>query len=187
MFFAAIAHHYTFSYKPYVHEAEEGHWFDSFLAMWDVSDIREDISEQVRHVGRTMRGYPKKKCFPGDPDHNEHSSLLSASLQDSSKPSSPVGLYQGCGHTITSPSPISIASLYEEILNDIPQEQQKLGTGQDVVNDIPEKQELPYKNQYQDQIQTVTSWYLLYSPKPSDDTIIDFSDLPETSDSSSDI
>lgn len=134
-----------------------------------------------------MRGYPKKKCFPGDPDHNEHSSLLSASLQDSSKPSSPVGLYQGCGHTITSPSPISIASLYEEILNDIPQEQQKLGTGQDVVNDIPEKQELPYKNQYQDQIQTVTSWYLLYSPKPSDDTIIDFSDLPETSDSSSDI
>lgn len=202
MFFAAIAHHYTFSYKPYVHEAEEGPCFDSFLAMWDVSDIREDISEQVRRVGRTMRGYPKKKCFPGDPDHNEHSSLLSASSQDSSKPSSPVGLYQGFGHTITSQSPISIANLYEEILNDIPEEQQKFDTGQDFTIDIPEeqpkpdtgqdvihlpyKQELPYKNHYQDRIQTITSRYLLSSPKPSDDTIIDFSDSPEASDSSTD-
>lgn len=52
MFLAAIAHHYTFSYKPYVQEAEEGSCFDSFLAMWDVSDIRDDISEQVRHVGK---------------------------------------------------------------------------------------------------------------------------------------
>lgn len=52
MLLAAIAHHYTFSYKPYVQEAEEGSCFDSFLAMWDVSDIRDDISEQVRHVGK---------------------------------------------------------------------------------------------------------------------------------------
>ena len=35
---------------PYVQEAEEGLCFDFFLAMWDVSDIR-DISEQVRRVG----------------------------------------------------------------------------------------------------------------------------------------
>lgn len=146
MFFAAIAHHYTFSYKPYVHEAEEGSCFDSFLAMWDVSDIRDDISEQVRRVGRTMRGYPKKKCFPGDPDHNEHSSLLSSSSQDltsgSSKVPSPGGLYQGFGHTISSQSPISIASIYEEIMNDIPEEQQKLlNPGQDVTINIPEEQQ----------------------------------------------
>lgn len=149
-----------------------------------------------------MRGYPKKKCFPGDPDHNEHSSLLSASSQDSSKPSSPVGLYQGFGHTITSQSPISIANLYEEILNDIPEEQQKFDTDQDITIDIPEeqpkpdtgqdvihlpyKQELPYKNHYQDRIQRITSRYLLSSPKPSEDTIIDFSDSPEASDSSTD-
>lgn len=63
MFLAAIAHHYTFSYKPYVQEAEEGSCFDSFLAMWDVSDIRDDISEQVRHVGRTVMGHPRKKFF----------------------------------------------------------------------------------------------------------------------------
>lgn len=52
MFFAAIAHHYSFSYKPYVQEAEEGSCFDSFLAMWDISDIRADVSEQVRNVGK---------------------------------------------------------------------------------------------------------------------------------------
>lgn len=52
MFLAAIAHHISFSYKPYVQEAEEGSCFDSFLAMWDVSDIRADISEQVRNVGK---------------------------------------------------------------------------------------------------------------------------------------
>ena len=57
MFLAAIAHYYTFSYKPYVQEAEEGSCFDSFLAMWDVSDIRDDISEQVRHVGKYQPFY----------------------------------------------------------------------------------------------------------------------------------
>lgn len=77
MFLAAIAHHYTFTYKPYVQvsinlsvflsvnafashlrsllsflqEAEEGTCFDSFLAMWDFSDIRADVTEQVRHAG----------------------------------------------------------------------------------------------------------------------------------------
>lgn len=79
MFLAAIAHHYTFTYKPYVQvniylsiyliyiqtdrqaififvhtfiqEAEEGSCFDSFLAMWDFSDIRADVTEQVRHAG----------------------------------------------------------------------------------------------------------------------------------------
>ncbi len=53
MFLAAIAHHFSFTYKPYIQEAEEGSCFDSFLAMWDVSDIRADISEQVRNVGES--------------------------------------------------------------------------------------------------------------------------------------
>ncbi|XP_052584493.1 transmembrane protein 184C-like [Peromyscus californicus insignis] len=61
MFLVAIAHYHVFSYKPYVQEAEEGSCFDSFLAMWDVSDVREDISQQVRRLGRKMRGDQKKK------------------------------------------------------------------------------------------------------------------------------
>lgn len=60
MFLAAIAHHYSFTYKPYIQEAEEGSCFDSFLAMWDVSDIRADISEQVRNVGESAAGFVKR-------------------------------------------------------------------------------------------------------------------------------
>ncbi|XP_027131526.1 transmembrane protein 184C-like, partial [Larimichthys crocea] len=109
MFLAAIAHHYTFTYKPYVQEAEEGSCFDSFLAMWDFSDIRADVTEQVRHVGRTFLGRPNKMYFGtvARPEHTEHTGLLTATSQDpvavatTSMPSSPSssGLYQGLGHT----------------------------------------------------------------------------------------
>ncbi|XP_049989727.1 transmembrane protein 184C-like [Alexandromys fortis] len=60
MLFVAIGCHYFFSYKPYKKEGEEGSFFDSFLAMFDVSDIRDDISDIMGHFGRTTRGYPKK-------------------------------------------------------------------------------------------------------------------------------
>ncbi|XP_078533024.1 transmembrane protein 184C [Lissotriton helveticus] len=106
MFLAAIAHHYSFTYKPYIQEAEEGSCFDSFLAMWDISDLRADISEQVRNVGRTVLGQPRKMFFHEDLDQNEHTSLLSSSTQDPisatcSVPPSPLGLYQGFGQTVT--------------------------------------------------------------------------------------
>uniref|UniRef100_A0A673W6U6 Transmembrane protein 184C n=1 Tax=Salmo trutta TaxID=8032 RepID=A0A673W6U6_SALTR len=112
MFVAAIAHHYSFTYKPYILEAEEGSCFDSFMAMWDVSDIRADISEQVQHVGRTVLGRPNKMYFgsTGRPEHTEHTGLLSAASQGGSEqdivtetvsvPASPLsGHYQGLGHT----------------------------------------------------------------------------------------
>ncbi|XP_055465085.1 transmembrane protein 184C [Psammomys obesus] len=173
MFLAAIAHHYSFSYKPYVHEAEEGSCFDSFLAMWDLSDIRDDISEQVRRVGRTMRGYPKKKCFPGDPDHTEHSSLLSSSSQGAvsggSKTSSPVGLYQGFGHTVTSPSPLSIDSLYEDIMSDIQEEREFLDINQDTTINIPEDQSSD-TSQGQDFEPTVPLQATLFAAKPCNNT-----------------
>ncbi|KAJ0006092.1 hypothetical protein NQD34_013365 [Periophthalmus magnuspinnatus] len=124
MFLAAIAHHYTFTYKPYVQariEAEEGSCFDSFLAMWDFSDIRADVSEQVRNVGRTFLGRPNKMYFgsAARPEHTEHTGLLTSSSssqdpvassastagaagpQGNSMPPSPgaSGRYQGLGHT----------------------------------------------------------------------------------------
>ena len=55
MFLAAIAHHFSFTYKPYIQDGDEGSCFDSFLAMWDISDVRADISEQVRNVGACHR------------------------------------------------------------------------------------------------------------------------------------
>lgn len=66
MFLAAIAHHFSFTYKPYIQEAEEGSCFDSFMAMWDISDVRADISEQVRNVGRCLlasTSVPPLPCF----------------------------------------------------------------------------------------------------------------------------
>ncbi|KAG9480067.1 transmembrane protein 184C [Eleutherodactylus coqui] len=120
MFLAAIAHHFSFTYKPYVQEAEEGSCFDSFLAMWDVSDIRADISEQVRNVGRTVLGRPRKMFFPEDLEQNEHTSLLSSSTQDpisavSSVPASPSGHYQGFGQTITPQTTPTSATIPEEL------------------------------------------------------------------------
>ncbi|XP_037062362.1 transmembrane protein 184C-like [Peromyscus leucopus] len=120
MLFVAIAHLYSFSAKPYAKEAEEGSCFDCFLAMWDVSDIRDDISQQVRRVRRTIRGYPKKKLFPEDPEHTEHTGLLSSSsqhaLSSGSKPSSPLGQYQVFGHTITSQNTAAASKLCEDIV-----------------------------------------------------------------------
>ncbi|KAM9329138.1 transmembrane protein 184C [Gastrophryne carolinensis] len=120
MFLAAIAHHFSFSYKPYVQEAEEGSCFDSFLAMWDISDIRADISEQVRNVGRTVLGRPRKMFFPEDLEQNEHTGLLSSSTQDPtsadpSVPASPSGHYQGFGQTITPQTTPTSATFPEEL------------------------------------------------------------------------
>uniref|UniRef100_A0A6Q2XGI8 Transmembrane protein 184C n=2 Tax=Esox lucius TaxID=8010 RepID=A0A6Q2XGI8_ESOLU len=108
MFLAAIAHHFSFTYKPYIQEAEEGSCFDSFLAMWDISDVRADISEQVRNVGRTVMGRPRKTYFGEAEDDGERSGLLSPGSQDAlgptetlSNPPSPRGRYQGLGKTQT--------------------------------------------------------------------------------------
>lgn len=56
MFLAAIAHYYSFSHKPYVDYAYGyGSCFRSFMSMWDVSDVRDDVVDHVRHVGHTTR------------------------------------------------------------------------------------------------------------------------------------
>ncbi|KAG2466096.1 T184C protein, partial [Polypterus senegalus] len=104
------------SQLPYVQEAEEGSCFDSFLAMWDFSDIRADISEQVRNVGRTVLGRPRKMYFAEEQENNEHTSLLSGggggggpdSITDTtSMPPSPTGRYQGFGQTTVTPHSLS--------------------------------------------------------------------------------
>ncbi|XP_076427595.1 transmembrane protein 184C-like isoform X3 [Peromyscus maniculatus bairdii] len=61
MFLVAIAHYHFFSYKPYIREAEEGSCFDSFMAMWDVSDITDDISDQIIHMAAV---HSDESCQP---------------------------------------------------------------------------------------------------------------------------
>ncbi|TNN89546.1 Transmembrane protein 184C [Liparis tanakae] len=50
--------------------------------MWDVSDVRADISEQVRNVGRTVMGRPRKSYFGEAQEDGERSGLLTSGSQD---------------------------------------------------------------------------------------------------------
>lgn len=55
MFLAAIAHHYSFSYKPYVNVVSgQQSCCAAFLAMWDVSDVQRDIREHLGVVGSSL-------------------------------------------------------------------------------------------------------------------------------------
>ena len=53
MFFAAIAHYFSFSHKPYVDYAlGYQNIAHSFKAMFDVSDVRDDVVHHVRTVSK---------------------------------------------------------------------------------------------------------------------------------------
>ena len=52
MFFAAIAHHYAFSYKPFVTTDHNVPWYRSIRSMFDVSDVRDDVADHVARVGK---------------------------------------------------------------------------------------------------------------------------------------
>ena len=57
MFIFAIAHYYVFSHKPYVDPTSPPPpCCASFVSMWDVSDVRDDIVQHVQSVGNTVRG-----------------------------------------------------------------------------------------------------------------------------------
>lgn len=61
MFLAAIAHHYSFTYKAFIPRKEDvadvqdslGCW-DAFAAMWDVSDVHRDLREHIGVVGAAI-------------------------------------------------------------------------------------------------------------------------------------
>ncbi|XP_022673131.1 transmembrane protein 184C-like isoform X2 [Varroa destructor] len=55
MFLAAIAHHYTFSYKPYLSDRFGNISFiQSLLAMVDVSDVTSDMQQHIRVIGNSV-------------------------------------------------------------------------------------------------------------------------------------
>ncbi|XP_063233090.1 transmembrane protein 184C [Bacillus rossius redtenbacheri] len=56
MFLAAVAHHFSFSHKPYASGdgAHEQSCCSAFLAMWDVSDVQRDIKEHFGVVGSSL-------------------------------------------------------------------------------------------------------------------------------------
>ena len=75
MFLAAVAHHYSFSYKPYVNVlATQQSCCAAFLAMWDVSDVQRDIKEHLGVVGcslsRHIRGRGMYRYASGSATEN---------------------------------------------------------------------------------------------------------------------
>ncbi|KAK4470627.1 hypothetical protein MN116_006163 [Schistosoma mekongi] len=55
---AAIAHHFSFSWTPYVDpNSEPTNCFQSWQSMWDISDMQRDVVEHVRHVGHSVRHF----------------------------------------------------------------------------------------------------------------------------------
>ncbi|CAB3382339.1 Hypothetical predicted protein [Cloeon dipterum] len=82
MFLAAIAHHFTFPHAPFVDaESEQRSCCESFLHMWDVSDVQQDIQEHFGVVGnslsRRIRGTTAYQPI------GERSRLIYASASDS--------------------------------------------------------------------------------------------------------
>ncbi|XP_023938212.1 transmembrane protein 184C [Bicyclus anynana] len=88
MFLAAIAHHYSFSYRPFVTSHDEStSCLGSFLAMWDVSDVKRDISEHLGVVGssfsRRLRG---KSMYHMARGYDESTRLVTEPAPSSSAP-----------------------------------------------------------------------------------------------------
>ncbi|XP_054721919.1 transmembrane protein 184C-like [Uloborus diversus] len=56
MFLASVAHYFAFSHQPYVDmAAQQVPCCLSFMSMWDVSDVTRDVSDHIRHVGKTVK------------------------------------------------------------------------------------------------------------------------------------
>ncbi|XP_013175452.1 PREDICTED: transmembrane protein 184C [Papilio xuthus] len=88
MFLAAIAHHYSFSYKPFVSPFDpDRSCLGSFLAMWDVSDVKRDITEHLGVVGSTFsRRLRGKSMYHMARGYDESSRLVTEPVPSSSAP-----------------------------------------------------------------------------------------------------
>jgi len=66
MFLAALAHQYSFPYSTFqINDlSTEGNWFRTFLAMLDMEDVRQDLSEHFGVVGgRITRGFRSQPTY----------------------------------------------------------------------------------------------------------------------------
>lgn len=72
MFFAAIAHHYSYPHKPFHRNTPDGNTgitYNAFRAMWDVSDIREDIFEHFSVVCGSLSRRVRGRGSTAESDH----------------------------------------------------------------------------------------------------------------------
>ncbi|XP_056649204.1 transmembrane protein 184C [Diorhabda sublineata] len=87
MCLASIAHHYSFSYEQYLTADSPSRGqscFYSFLAMWDMSDVRTDVREHLgivsSSISRRIRG---KSMYSIPRGEDEYSNLVSPRMPNS--------------------------------------------------------------------------------------------------------
>lgn len=58
MFIAALAHKYSFPHEPFhINIPDYGNdrtWYNAFAAMWDMSDVQQDVTEHLGVVGSSL-------------------------------------------------------------------------------------------------------------------------------------
>lgn len=58
MFIAAVAHKYSFPHEPFhINIPDYGNdrtWYNAFAAMWDMSDVQQDVTEHLGVVGSSL-------------------------------------------------------------------------------------------------------------------------------------
>lgn len=108
MFLAAVAHHFSFSYKPYVDLAQDQHGCCfAFLHMWDVSDVRRDVAEHIHVIRATVRrrvaGRPHRHAAK---DEEKRALLVPAASQNNlmHSPVAPNGGYRTMSDSMYSDS-----------------------------------------------------------------------------------
>ncbi|CAL1273079.1 unnamed protein product [Larinioides sclopetarius] len=113
MFIASVAHYFAFSHKPYIDmAAQQVPCCLSFMSMWDVSDVRQDVSDHIRHVGKRVKMSVSGRHLAGDeeekqllvPNHEMENPSRSSVNYDS----------MGCRTAYAGPSTQNSNNLYEE-------------------------------------------------------------------------
>jgi len=83
MFFAAIAHYVSFSHKAYVDmAADQPNCCESFLHMWDVSDVKQDLQEHLGVVRNTVRNVIPSKVYRHPGGRGEERAHLLSSAEN---------------------------------------------------------------------------------------------------------
>lgn len=91
MFLAAVAHHFSFSYRPYVDLAQVQHGCCfAFLHMWDVSDVQRDFAEHIHVIRSSVRRRVAGKPYRHTGKDDEKKSLLRAVASENNPLHSPV-------------------------------------------------------------------------------------------------
>lgn len=95
MFLAAVAHHFSFSYRPYIDLAQQqyGCCF-AFLHMWDVSDVRRDFAEHIYVIRSSVSRKVRFGRFQRETTRSDERSALLASSADGAL-TSPVASVSG--------------------------------------------------------------------------------------------